>query len=78
MLKIIIALIIISAIGLGGYLYIADSPQQGGRPELSNAKKEKIIIRGNITLKDMQDEDTARKAEDKIEAELKAQAKQKK
>ena len=78
MSKIIIALIIISAIGLGGYLYIADSPEQGGRPELSNAKKEKIIIRGNITLKDMQDEDFANNAANKIEAELKAETKKQK
>ena len=78
MLKIIIALIIVSAIGLGGYLYIGDRPQQGGRPELSNAKKEKIFIRGNITLKDMQDDDVANNAANKIEAELKAETKKQK
>ena len=72
MLKILFTLIVIGLLAIGGYFYMQPAEQQSGRPEISNAKKEKIIVRGDIMVNDINTDGEAMSDADKIDAELMA------
>ena len=75
MLKILFTLIVIGLLAIGGYFYMQPAEQQASRPEISNAKKEIIIVRGDIMVNDINTDGEAMSDADKIDAELMATTK---